>query len=278
MFADVGIRNFNASSFSFTEDEINDYRVRNKRHFDTRKLEEYLLEEDNILNVEKIAEDFFPKVDSDIFLSHSHHDESDIIKLALALESKGLEVFIDSCVWGWSDTLLKKIDNKYCLKDDGYYSYEYRNRTTANTYLILNSALQNTISKCELFLFLHTENSLKMNSIYTDEEHLESPWIYSELSFAKLCQRTPRKKAGVSLESLSGIDKRAYDASNVKFAYPNPGTRYEIENSDFLNWLNMPITLNNQNKRLSSLTHLDRLYEKLDVPSVLLNESRNING
>lgn len=276
MFADVGVRNFNAISFFFNEDEISDYRSRNNKHFDSRKLEEYLLGSDNSLNVEKIAEDFFPKVEPDIFLSHSHHDEKDIIKLALALERIGLEVFVDSCVWGWADTLLKKIDNKYCLKQDGYYSYENRNRTTANTYMILNSALQNTISKSELFLFLHTENSLKLDSIYKGDEHIESPLIFSELNFAKLCERTPRKKTGIALESLSGIEKRAYNKEDIKFVYPNPGTRYEIENERFLKWLNMPIASGNINKRLSSLIHLDKLYEEIGVPDVLLDESRDI--
>lgn len=276
MFADVGIRNFNASSLSFTEDEISNYRDRNRRYFDTRKLEDYLLDQNNYLDVEKISEDFFPKVHADVFLSHSHHDENDVIKLALRLECKGLKVFVDSCVWGWTDKLLKKIDNKYCLKDDGYYSYESRNRTTSNIYMILNSALQSTISQCELFLFLHTENSLKMNSIYTSDEHIASPWIFSELSFARLCQRTPRKQYVLTSESASGVEKRAYDSADIKFAYPNPGTRYQIDSQDFFQWLEMPVSQLHENNELSSLMYLDKLYEQIKVPAILLKEPRSI--
>ncbi|KFF62087.1 toll/interleukin-1 receptor domain-containing protein [Pectobacterium brasiliense] len=276
MFADVGIRNFNASSLSFNEDEVSAYREDNRRHFDTRKLEEYLLDWNNVLDVEKISKDFFPKVEADVFLSHSHYDENDVIKLAIELERKGLKVFVDSCVWGWADNLLKKIDDKYCLKDDGYYNYKSRNRTTSNIYMILNSALHSTISQSELFLFLHTESSISMSSIYTGDEHIASPWIFSELNFAKLCQRTPRKQHICIRESLAGMEKRACDFADVQFAYPNPGTRYEIDSHDFFQWLDMPVEQFYDNNELSALYHLDKLYEKIEVPHILLEEPRYI--
>jgi len=278
MFADVCIHNFNASSLTFSNDEITNFRDKNKQYFDTRKLEEYLLDRDNVLSVEKITEDFFPSVEADVFLSHSHHDEKDIIMLALSLEQTGLKVFVDSCVWGWADNLLKKIDNEYCLKEDGFYSYENRNRTTSNVYMILNSALQSTISQCELFLFLHTENSLRMTSIYSGVQHIASPWIFSELTFAKLCQRTPRKRYGVTQESLSGLEKRAHDSSGVMFAYPNPGTRYNIENGAFLKWLRTPLVDETKHHRIRALENLDRLYTELKIPKILLAEKRDINA
>lgn len=278
MFVDLGVRNFNASSLTFSDDQIIEFKNKSKRYFDIRNLEEYLLGRDNYLNVEKITEDFFPKVEADVFLSHSHHDENDVIKLALCLENKGLDVFVDSCVWGWADKLLKKIDNEYCLKDDGLYSYENRNRTTSNVYMILNSALQSTISQCELFLFLHTDNSIKMTSIYSRDQHIASPWIFSELSFAKLCQRSSRKRYGVTQESLSGIEKRACDSTDVLFAYPNPGTRYNIDNNEFHEWLATPPSYEDKHDKIKALESLDRLYTKIKIPHILLKESRDINN
>lgn len=59
------------------------------------------------LNGTAMQSNWFPKVDANIFLSHSHKDE----QLAIALsgwlhEQFGLSVFIDSCVWGYSNNLL----------------------------------------------------------------------------------------------------------------------------------------------------------------------------
>lgn len=56
----------------------------------------------------KMQSNWFPQIKADIFLSHSHQDE----KLAIALsewmyQNFGLIVFIDSCIWGYSNKLLE---------------------------------------------------------------------------------------------------------------------------------------------------------------------------
>ena len=72
---------------------------------------------DGSLDGTKMQENWFPQIKADIFISHSHEDE----ELALALagylkDSFELTAFIDSCVWGYANDLLKMIDNKYCYQ------------------------------------------------------------------------------------------------------------------------------------------------------------------
>lgn len=51
---------------------------------------------------------WFPKINADIFLSHSHKDEKLIIAFAGWLKDTfNLDVFIDSCIWGYSNDLQK---------------------------------------------------------------------------------------------------------------------------------------------------------------------------
>jgi hypothetical protein len=56
---------------------------------------------------------WFPYINADIFISHSHKDYNDVVCLAGWLEEKfGLTAFVDSSVWGYSDRLLKLIDGE----------------------------------------------------------------------------------------------------------------------------------------------------------------------
>ena len=78
-------------------------------------VEKHIKENDKIDGT-KMQENWFPKVDADIFISHSHKDENLAKGLAGWLYKEfGLEAFIDSCVWGYANDLLLEIDKKYCL-------------------------------------------------------------------------------------------------------------------------------------------------------------------
>lgn len=61
---------------------------------------------DGELKASEIEEDWFPSFKADVFLSHSHKDEKDVIAFAGLLSDIGLKVFIDSCVWGYRRLLL----------------------------------------------------------------------------------------------------------------------------------------------------------------------------
>lgn len=67
---------------------------------------------DGIIDGTKLQENWFPtKQKFDVFLSHSHNDEKLAICLAGFLKEKlDLDTFIDSCLWRYSNDLLKELD------------------------------------------------------------------------------------------------------------------------------------------------------------------------
>lgn len=161
-----------------------------------KDLEDYMVN-GNEISVPMLEKDWFPSLNVDVFISHSHKDESLAIAFAGFLNKIfGLNCFIDSCVWGCADDLLKSIDRKFCVSkrnDDGTiktYDYEMRNKSTANVHIILNSALQKMIDKTECLMFLNTPNALLMDDLKNDiNAATSSPWIYSELLFSRLAEK-----------------------------------------------------------------------------------------
>lgn len=155
---------------------------------------QYFYLKQNIINGNKVIEDWFPVLEYDIFLSHSHRDED----LALALggylyDNYGLKTFIDSTVWKFSDILLKFLDNKYCKSENGEtYDYHKRNYSTSHVHLMLKSALDKMIDKCEAIFFLNTPNSISANSSVV--ERTRSPWIFSEIATTQIIRKNTPKR------------------------------------------------------------------------------------
>ena len=165
-----------------------------KKWFDNQKrdiqdtLASYISDE-GVIDESRLEEDWFPNIDADVFISHSHKDQDLAIHLAGWLYSNfDITSFIDSCVWGYADDLLRKIDNEYCVnkrKSDGSidsYSYEKRNQSTAHVHMILTTALHKMIDNAECLIFLNTPNALPINEVISSTL---SPWIYSELAFSQ---------------------------------------------------------------------------------------------
>lgn len=150
---------------------------------------EYLISHDGIINGNEVIDKWFPIIECDIFLSHSHIDKYKAIDLAgLIWENFGLKTFIDSTIWGLSDNLLKVLDNKYCLHENGEnYSYEKRNYSTSHVHLMLNSALNKMIDNCEAVFFLNIPNSISPNN--TIENSTNSPWIFSEIATTQIIRK-----------------------------------------------------------------------------------------
>lgn len=154
-----------------------------KSIYDT--LDKYLLD-DGVIDGDAISQDWFPIIKADVFISHSHLDEDYVIAFAGWLEDKfKLNAFVDSWVWGYSNNLLKNIDNKYCKNSKNTYNYKKRNISTSHVHMMLNVALMKMMDRCECIFFMNTPNALPIADYIKNTESTLSPWIYSEIEMTK---------------------------------------------------------------------------------------------
>ena len=147
----------------------------------------------SVLDGNQIRAENFPIIGTNVFLSHSHEDEELANAFAgwLNREFK-LNVFIDSNLWNYADELLKELDNKYCLKQNGSYDYKTRNKSTTHVHMMLMTALQEMIDQVECVMILKTKNfahEQKFENIIKYRTY--SPWIYSEVLATRLIRRKP---------------------------------------------------------------------------------------
>jgi hypothetical protein len=223
---------------SFSEKDVNTFYKIGKSLFDKEQifirtsLEELLLTNGNI-DGSKMQENWFPQVKSNIFISHSHNDERNAITLAGWLyKTFELESFIDSCIWGYSNELLKMIDKKYCLQDDGYYSYSRRNFSTSHVHMMLTTALNMMIDNTECLFFLNTPNSISTSSVINKTE---SPWIYSEITMSKLVRK--RKLSEYRPRETRLFSKGGVLGINESFEYVlDLNHLTEIKPADLIKW------------------------------------------
>jgi len=222
-------------------------------------LSKYVLD-DEIIDAARLEEDWFPSIDADVFISHSHKDQKLAIGFAGWLhELFGITSFIDSCVWGYADDLLRIIDDNFCVlkkKADGStetYNYKKRNQSTAHVHMILNTALQKMIDKTECLVFLNTPNSMQIDDV-VDGSATASPWIYTELTFSRMC----RKK------KLS--EYRPHFAHDALHEFAQLNVKYDVSLSHLVN-LNdrdlLQIWMNSRQKRPHEA--LDDLYANLGL-------------
>jgi len=255
MYKSVQVEDFDFSIFpEVSSQKVREYKERNENKL--IKIQDYLLDRKNTLSVDKISENLFLDIKPDIFLSHSHADEDDVIRLAILIEKElNLSVFIDSCVWGDAFKLLRKIDEKYCLNGETF-DYHIRNHTTSNVFMILNSALHKIIDNCEAFVFLGTDKSIPITNTFEDKKYLSSPWIYSELQFAKLVRRTKPRQIALESRDIKLEESAAFDSA-VDFAYSIPTTDATLSNQKLKSWLEI-----SNNPFINQNTHpLDSLYK-----------------
>ena len=173
---------------------------------------------DGSLVARKIMNDWFPRVKADVFISHSHKDEDLAIGLAGWLKDKlGVSSFIDSCVWGYSPELLKKLDKRFCLKDSGYYDYDKRNITNGHVNMMLATSLTKMIDQCECIIFLNTPNSISCKGCI-EKDGTESPWIYAEIEATRMLRENPpERKRMLAKASMEGRSIVLDEAMSVKY-------------------------------------------------------------
>ena len=212
--------------------------------------------DDGSLDGSMMQANWFPQIKADIFISHSHKDKDLAHALAGWLkETFGLTAFIDSCVWGCANELLKLIDNRYCRNEHRRtYDYEKRNSSTSHVHMMLSVALTQMIDNTECLFFLNTPNSITPDTIINQTE---SPWIYSEIAMSRLIRKKELKEYRVmeyneSLKTFSKDEK-------LKIQYDLPTNHLVYINADDLNeWERRYKKQYSENLRVHAL---DKLYE-----------------
>ncbi|MGP8214838.1 MAG: hypothetical protein ACLQQ4_04680 [Bacteroidia bacterium] len=211
---------------------------------------------DGTLDGTKLRANWFPSIDAQVFISHSHDDEKRAVFLAGWLyENFKIKAFIDSCVWGYADNLLRLIDKKYCETSPELFNYTLRNYSTSHVHMMLSTALGSMIDKTECLFFLNTPFSILPSDVINKTV---SPWIYSEISMTQLIrQRSPedhRPKLYKSKHfSADGKKANLLEKAELTFTYDVDLSHLTDINIDVLNkWCE-------DDKKVNF--PLDRLYE-----------------
>ena len=181
-----------------------------------------------------MQQDWFPEVGAHVFLSHSSKDKDNAITLAGYLYHKfNIITFIDSCIWGHSNDLLKILDKKYSLleNDNATYNYDKRNRSTSHIHMMLSSALTMMIDKAECLIFLNTPNSVSTKQACSTTG---SPWIYSEITTSRFIhKRIPIRHRKIQLSK----NIKTFDSLDIQ--YPLSTSHLSnINSTDFIEWFN----------------------------------------
>lgn len=246
---------------SLNQKSIDNYYHSGKQLFEGDKvivrqsLSDFIFSE-NSLDGSKIQATWFPQTNADIFISHSHNDETIAITLAGWLwETFQLKAFIDSCIWGYSDDLLILIDNTYCLQSSGNYNYNKRNFSTSHVHMMLSSALSMMLDKTECVFFINTPSSVKP---YEGIQKTESPWIYCEIVMTQLLRVNEPER----LKDLNESQWRnASGPTNLEKAQKTFSISHDIDlgHLKYINLENL-LTWQKTHQRGYSLDTLYRLY------------------
>ncbi|MCW7475632.1 hypothetical protein CH369_18275 [Leptospira levettii] len=189
------------------------------------------LSNDSELNGSLMEEDWFPQVNVDIFISHSHSDERKCKSFAGWLyKTFNLTSFIDSCIWNNATDLLSAIDKKHAtIPGKELFNYEKRNQTTAHVYCMLSMALMKMIDKTECFFLFNSPNSIKISDSVSKTK---SPWIYSELIISQLVKNKPIKRHDLRISKgiISTAKSILYEDIDINYdANINHLTKIDID-------------------------------------------------
>lgn len=226
------------------------------------KLKGYILP-DGILDGNKIMDDWFPEFNTHVFLSHSHLDRKKALAFAGALLVEfEIITFIDSTVWGYSNELLKMIDDEYCKNVVGEnYNYDSRNYSTSHVHLMLSSALNRMIDNSEAIFFLNSSNSVSTRNI---TEKTNSAWIFSEINTSKIInKKTPNRLKKLTKAFSDTIMLSESKRSDLRIEYELELSHFtRLNENQFYRWLNTPSS--------SPENALDKLYMQNPINSKFL--------
>lgn len=204
-----------------TDTDFNDFYEIGQETFKNNKdqvkdsLEKFIDSDGSIAGTE-LQSYWFPQIEADIFISHSHKDQNQAIGLAGWLKKTfDLNVFIDSCVWGYAGNLLKMIDEKYCKNEDKKtYDYNKRNNSTSHVHMILSTALTMMIDKSECLIFLNTPNAINSTA---ELIQTESAWIYHELAMTNLVRKKKLEEYRKGILKKAMFESAAQKSLKIKY-------------------------------------------------------------
>lgn len=247
----------------FYNSELNQYLTVGEEKYDRYAKQARMCLRDFILNNgsidgSAIKDHWFNIEKADIFISHSHKDLNKVKALAGWLYYNfELTVFIDSCVWGYCDDLLKQIDDKYCKKESSNtYIYELRNYSTSHVHMMLSIALTEMIDKSECIVFYNTPKSIVLKEEIDNQNNqnsiTNSPWIYQELAMSTLIKRTIPKRPSVLLEQMN-YTAYANELPNIEYNVDEYlKNMIELSDDNLKNWIQ---------QEKSNIHPLDVLYK-----------------
>ncbi|MBB1074921.1 hypothetical protein HUU62_10930 [Rhodoferax sp. 4810] len=214
------------------------------------------------LQAKKIIENWFPEIKSNVFLSHSHNDQELVIGFAGWLkETFGLKSFIDSTVWGYSDQLLKLIDDEYCFNSSSEtYVYSKRNRSTSHVHMMLSTALMDMIDRCECTIFINTQSSFKPSEYFKSQGQTESPWIYSEIAMTRMLrERLPKEHRDLYISKSASLSLEHFrESKELRIEYPA-----DLLHLTPLNLQNLDAWAQEESNRERGASSLDSLYNMM---------------
>ncbi|MFJ7007930.1 hypothetical protein [Pseudomonas putida] len=215
----------------------------------------------SLIDADRLSRHIFPRQRrTHVFLSHSHADEKRAIELAIELRDRGINVFVDSCVWGASQHLLEKLIAYYAEQKGGGQPLSEREVSdlAAGVHLMLVGALQEMIDRTELFVFLNTEKSVPLKA-YEGSDRTFSPWIYSELQFSSMVRRrVPARRRGRSSSVLS-LEHQEAKRLLPPFSHKALNSHLpKVDGSEFSGWIEFLLE--------KGEPALDSFYEQFQIP------------
>lgn len=202
-----------------------------------KQLNEFI-SNDGKIDGKKLEAHWFPQINADIFISHSHRDKDLAIGLAGWLFNNfKLIAFIDHTIWGYANSLLKIIDDKYCLNPKtSTYSYQKRNISTSHVHMMLSTALAKMVDQTECLFFLNTPNSVSTSKIISDST-TNSPWLYYEIAISKLVEKPLSKHTRRLISKSKAYSESLGYITEIDIKYPLGIEHFsKLTGTNLVNW------------------------------------------
>lgn len=253
-------RGFNLEDITLLSDYLNKGKVAyNQQVTEVSKVLDKFILSDGIIDGSALQDNWFPMMNFDIFISHSHTDQDIALALAGALESLSLTCFIDSAIWGHADNLLRLIDEKYCYnKTNNTFDYTVRNATTSHVHMMLSNALFRMIDNTECLFFINSEKSVKVEGVI---DKTRSPWIYAEIAASQIVRKIkPRRELEKSETKAFSEQRNLNESISIDYKI-NLGHLITLQVNDLISWI--------KNCDTTKQHALDTLYQLNPIKTII---------